>query len=74
VTIMQKETSLDVAINIDELHIIEEFHATTKEGKEQDNFTISSTPSIQEGLQEESICGVENHINGHIKRIRPCPV
>ncbi|KAH9292530.1 hypothetical protein KI387_042284, partial [Taxus chinensis] len=42
--------------------------------KGQKGPTISSTSSIQEGLQEDSILGVENHSNGHIKRIRPCPI
>lgn len=34
--------------------------SSLEEEKGQRNFDISSTPSIQEGLQEESIFGVEN--------------
>ncbi|KAH9306931.1 hypothetical protein KI387_011335, partial [Taxus chinensis] len=42
--------------------------------KGQRNFTIASTPSIQEGLQEDSNFGVENQSYGHIKWIIPCPI
>ncbi|KAH9308591.1 hypothetical protein KI387_036502, partial [Taxus chinensis] len=42
--------------------------------KGQKGSTIASTPSIQEGLQENSILGVKNQNYGHIKWIRPCPI
>ncbi|KAH9308443.1 hypothetical protein KI387_036354, partial [Taxus chinensis] len=43
-----------------------------EEEKGQRNFTISSTSSIREDLQEDSTFGVENQSYGHIKWIRPC--
>ncbi|KAH9308519.1 hypothetical protein KI387_036430, partial [Taxus chinensis] len=43
------------------------------EEKGQKGSTIASTPSIQ-GLQENSILGVENQNYGHTQRIRPCPI
>ncbi|KAH9312068.1 hypothetical protein KI387_027103, partial [Taxus chinensis] len=45
-----------------------------EEGKQQKSSTISSTPSTQEGPQEDSIFGVEFQSYGHIKRIRPFPI
>ncbi|KAH9303822.1 hypothetical protein KI387_008226, partial [Taxus chinensis] len=69
-----KATSLDVAINNEELHTIEEFHVAMKEEKGQKSPTIASTSPTQEGLQEDSIFGVENQSYGHIKWIIPFPI
>ena len=57
--------------------ILEDFNLSCpslEEEKGQKGSTIASTPSTQEGLQENSIFGVENQSYGHIKWIRPCPI